>query len=317
MSKHRAYTVDVDESGFRLDHFLAIKEEKLSRTFIQKLIKDKLVTVNGAPSKSSYATKDNDKIEFSIPEPRPYHAQPEEIPLDILYEDDAIIVLNKPAGMVVHPAMGTASGTLVNALLAHCSFLSGIGGVQRPGIVHRLDKGTSGVMVVAKTDLAHHNLAEQFMEHRVKKIYLALVCGVPKQDSGTIIAPIGRSTRDRKKMAVTNIRGREATTHFTILERYDRFAWVQITLETGRTHQIRVHLTHIGHPAVGDQTYGGGHKRAIREAPSPQLKHAFAQLTRQALHAHILGFLHPVTEEYIEFTAPIPADIQGILEVIG
>lgn len=316
MSKHRVHTVNVDESGFRLDHFLAIKEEKLSRTFIQKLIKDKSVTVNGEPSKSSYAIKDNDKIELSIPEPQPYHAQPEEIPLDILYEDDAIIVVNKPAGMVVHPAVGTASGTLVNALLAHCSFLSGIGGVQRPGIVHRLDKGTSGVMVVAKTDLAHHNLAMQFAEHRVKKIYLALVCGVPTQDSGTIIAPIGRSTRDRKKMAVTNIRSREATTHFTVLERYDRFAWVEITPETGRTHQIRVHLTHIGHPAVGDQTYGGGHKRAIREAQSPQLKHALAQLARQALHAHILGFLHPVTEEYVEFTAPIPADIQVVLEVI-
>jgi len=316
MNESRIYAVNADESGLRIDHFLALKEETLSRSFIQKLIKGGFITVNGNPSKANYRIKDKDRIKVIVPEPEPSETQPENILLDVLYEDDALIVVNKPAGMIVHPAAGISSGTLVNALLAHCTHLAGIGGVQRPGIVHRLDKDTSGVLVVAKTDFAHQSLSVQFKEHKVQKIYLTLVCGVPAQDSGRINAPIGRSVRNRKKMAVTDIRSRDAITDFTVLQRYDGFALVQAIPKTGRTHQIRVHFAHIGHPIVGDQTYGGGHKRAVHEARDPKLKQAMAQLNRQALHAHVLGFLHPSTMEYVEFTAPIPKDIQMILNVL-
>ena len=316
MNEIRIYIVNEDESGLRLDHFLTMKEEALSRSFIQKLIKEKSITVNGNPSKPSYKLRDKDQVEVIVPEPKPSHAQPEEIPLNVLYEDDVLVVINKPAGMVTHPAVGNHSGTLVNAILAHCTDLSGIGGVQRPGIVHRLDKDTSGVLVVAKTDFAHQSLAGQFKEHRVKKIYFALICGIPAQDDGTIIAPIGRSIRNRKKMAVTNIRSREAITHFKVIERYDSLSFVEVMPETGRTHQIRVHLAHIGHPVVGDQVYGGGRKRAINEAHSSEVKRMIAELNRQALHAHLLGFLHPSTEEYVEFIAPIPEDIQAVLDVL-
>ncbi|MBM3238107.1 RluA family pseudouridine synthase [Candidatus Poribacteria bacterium] len=316
MNESRIYIVSGDESGLRLDHFLTIKEETLSRSFIQKLIKEESITVNDKPSKPSHKLRDNDRVEIIVPEPKPAHAQPENIPLNVLYEDGAIIVINKPAGMVTHPAAGNYAGTLVNAILAHCPDLSGIGGVQRPGIVHRLDKDTSGVLVVAKTDWAHQSLAVQFKEHRVKKIYLALICGIPAQDNGTIIAPIGRSIRNRQKMAVTNLRAREAITHFKAIERYDGFSFVEVIPETGRTHQIRVHLAHIGHPVVGDQVYGGGYKRAINEAHSPKLKQMIAELNRQALHAHLLGFRHPSTEEYVEFTAPIPGDIRVVLDVL-
>jgi len=317
MNESQIYIVSEDESGLRIDHFLTIKEESLSRAFIQKLIKEVSITVNDKPSKPSYKLKNQDRIEVTVPEPEPDHAQPEDIPLNVLYDDDALIVINKPAGMVTHPAAGNYSGTLVNAILAHCTDLSGIGGVQRPGIVHRLDKDTSGILVVAKTDLAHQSLSFQFKERQVKKIYLALICGVPAQDDGTINAPIGRSTRNHKKMAVTNIRSREATTHFKIIERYGGFSFVEIMPETGRTHQIRVHFTHIGYPVVGDQVYGGGYKRAINEANSPKLKHMIANLNRQALHAHILGFLHPATEEYMEFIAPVPEDIQVVLDALN
>ncbi|MBC8231929.1 RluA family pseudouridine synthase [bacterium] len=316
MNESRIYIVNEDESGLRLDHFLTMKEEVLSRSFIQKLIKEKSITVNGNPSKPSYKLRDNDQVEVIVPEPEPSHAQPEDIPLNVLYEDDVLVVINKPAGMVTHPAPGNRSGTLVNAILAYCSNLSGIGGVQRPGIVHRLDKDTSGVLVVAKNDFAHQSLAAQFKEHQVKKIYLALICGIPAQDDGTIIAPIGRSIRNRKKMAVTNIRSREATTHFKVIERYDSLSFVEVMPETGRTHQIRVHFAHIGHPVVSDQVYGGGRKRAINEAHSPEVKKMIAELNRQALHAHLLGFLHPSTEEYMEFIAPIPEDIQAVLDVL-
>ena len=316
MNEKRIYIVNEDESGLRLDHFLTMKEEVLSRSFIQKLIKEKSITVNGNPSKPSYKLRDNDQVEVIVPEPEPSHAQPEDIPLNVLYEDDVLVVINKPAGMVTHPAPGNRSGTLVNAILAYCSNLSGIGGVQRPGIVHRLDKDTSGVLVVAKNDFAHQSLAAQFKEHQVKKIYLALICGIPAQDDGTIIAPIGRSIRNRKKMAVTNIRSREATTHFKVIERYDSLSFVEVMPETGRTHQIRVHFAHIGHPVVSDQVYGGGRKRAINEAHSPEVKKMIAELNRQALHAHLLGFLHPSTEEYMEFIAPIPEDIQAVLDVL-
>jgi len=313
--ERHTYTVVGDESDLRLDQFLSLKES-LSRSFIQKLIKDGLAKVNGKPGKRSYRIKENDEIEIVIPETETHEPLPEQIPLNVIYEDDALFVLNKPAGMVVHPAAGINSGTLVNALLARYPNLAPVGDVQRPGIVHRLDKDTSGVLVVAKTAQAHQNLSAQFKEHLVKKEYLAVVCGIPAKDVGNIIAPIGRSSRNRKKMAVTAVSGREAITNFTVSERYNGFALLSVFPETGRTHQIRVHLTYIGHPVVGDETYGGGRRRAIKEARSPKLKSAIAKLNRHLLHAQTLRFYHPVTEEFVEFAAPIPPEIQNILKVL-
>jgi len=315
MNEQRTYTVIDDESDLRLDHFLTLKES-LSRSFIQKLIKDRLVKVNGKPSKSSYHIKEGAEIEIVIPEVETHEPQPEEIPLDIVYEDNALAVLDKPAGMVVHPAAGIDSGTLVNALLARYPDLASVGDAQRPGIVHRLDKDTSGVLVVARTPQAHQHLSNQFKEQLVKKEYSALVCGIPDKDAGTIIAPIGRSSRDRKKMAVTPVRGKEATSNFTVLERYDGFALLSVVPETGRTHQIRVHLTHIGHPMVGDETYGRGRKRALKKARLPKLKSAVAKLSRHLLHAKTLRFYHPVTEEFTEYSTPISQDFQDVLEVL-
>ena len=291
-------------------------KESLSRSFIQKLIKGGMVKINGKPSKSSYRIGGDDEIEIVIPEIETHEPLPEQILLDIVYEDDVLVVLNKPAGMVVHPAAGIDSGTLVNALLARYPDLVTVGDAQRPGIVHRLDKATSGLLVIAKTAQAHQHLSYQFKEHQVKKEYLALVCGIPAKDAGAIIAPIGRSSRDRKKMAVTSVRGREATTNFTVLEPYDGFALLSVVPETGRTHQIRVHLTYIGHPIVGDETYGGGRRRAIKEARLPELKSRVARLNRHLLHAKTLGFYHPATEEFVDFSAPIPQEFQNVLEVL-
>ena len=315
MSEKRTYIVAEDEASLRLDHFLTQKES-LSRSFIQKLIKDGLTKVNGKLTKSGYRIKNSDKIEIVIPETEVHEPLPEQIPLDVIFEDDVLAVLNKPAGMVVHPAAGINSGTLVNALLARYPDLATVGDAQRPGIVHRLDKDTSGGLVIARTIPAHQNLSAQFKERLVKKEYLAVVCGLPVRDSGTIVAPIGRSSHDRKKMAVTGVSGRESISNFTVLERYDRFALLSVVPETGRTHQIRVHLAHIGYPVVGDETYGGGRKRAIKEARSPKLKSAVAKLNRHLLHAQTLGFYHPATEEFVEFSAPIPQDMQNILNVL-
>lgn len=315
MNEKRTYIITEEESDLRLDHFLTLKESR-SRSFIQNLIKDGLVKVNGKPSKSSYRIREADEIEMVIPEIETHEPRPEPIPLDIVHEDDVLVVLNKPAGMVVHPAAGIDSGTLVNALLARYPDLAPIGDAQRPGIVHRLDKDTSGLLVIAKTAQAHQHLSSQFKEHLVQKEYLAVVCGAPAKDAGTIIAPIGRSSRDRKKMAVTPVRGREATTSFTIVERYGGFALLSIVPETGRTHQIRVHLTHLGHPVVGDETYGGGRKRALKEARSSQLKSLIAKLNRHLLHAQKLGFYHPVTEEFAEYSTSISQDFQDVLEVL-
>ncbi len=311
----RTYIVTEDESDLRLDRLLSLKES-LSRSFIQKLIKDGLAKVNGKPGKCSYRVNENDEIEIVIPETETHEPLPEQIPLNVIYEDGVLVVLNKPAGIVVHPAAGINSGTLVNALLARYPDLATVGDVQRPGIVHRLDKDTSGVLVIAKTIQAHQNISAQFKEHLVKKEYLAVVCGVPAKDVGTIIAPIGRSSRNRKKMAVTGVSGREAITNFTVLERYDGFALLSVVPETGRTHQIRVHLTYIGHPVVGDKTYGGGRRRSIKEARSPELKSTVAKLNRHLLHAQTIRFYHPVTEEFVEFSAPIPLEIQNILKVL-
>ena len=287
----------------------------LSRTYIQKLIREGAITVNGEPSKSGYKLRAGDQISLTLPDPRPLQTvEPEPIPLDILYEDSALIALNKPAGMTVHPAGDVQSGTLVNALLNHCETLPGIGGVQRPGIVHRLDKDTSGVIVVAQTDHAHRHLSAQFEAHTTTRHYYAVVCGVPTNETGTINAHIIRSPRDRRKMTVTSTGGRHAVTHYHLLERFDRFSLLKLTLETGRIHQIRVHLSHIGHPVAGDHVYGGGYARALHDAPSAAVKEALVVLNRQALHAHTLGFIHPETDERVTFSAPMPDDMWWFVE---
>lgn len=287
----------------------------LSRTYIQKLIREGAITVNGKPSKPGYKLRDGDRVSLTIRDPRPLQTiEPEPILLDILHEDSALIVVNKPAGMTVHPAGDVQSGTLVNALLYHCETLPGIGGVQRPGIVHRLDKDTSGAIVVAKTDHAHRHLSAQFEAHTTIRHYYAVVCGIPPNETGTINARIIRSPRDRRKMTVTGTGGRHAVTHYHILERYDNFSLLKLTLETGRIHQIRVHLSHIGHPIAGDHVYGGGYARAIHDAPSAAVKEALVALNRQALHAHTLGFIHPETEDRLTFSTPMPDDMWWFVE---
>ncbi len=319
---------DLAPSDIRLDRFVeaqlpeqvetAVETSSsfsLSRTYIQKLIREGAITVNGKPSKPGYKLRDGDRVSLTLPNPRPLQTiEPEPIPLDILHEDSALIVVNKPAGMIVHPAGDAQSGTLVNALFNHCETLPGIGGVQRPGIVHRLDKDTSGVIVVATTDYAHRHLSAQFEAHTTTRHYYAVVCGVPPNETGTINARIIRSPRDRRKMTVTGTGGRHAITHYHLLERYDRLSLLKLRLETGRIHQIRVHLSHIGHPVAGDHVYGGGYARAIHDAPSAAVKEALTALNRQALHAHTLGFAHPETEERQTFSAPMPDDMWWLLE---
>jgi len=318
MGNVHTYCVEPQQVGIRLDRFLETQHAtQLSRTYIQKLIRAGAVTVNAKGSKPSYKLREGDQITLVLPKSRPLETvHPEPIPLDILYEDSSLIVINKPSGMIVHPASGINSGTLVNALLAHCKDLSGIGGVERPGIVHRLDKDTSGVLVVAKTDYVHRCLSSQFEAHTTNRHYLAVVCGVPEREAGTINALIGRSHRDRRKMTIVQTHGRRAITHYRILEVYGRFALLQLVLETGRLHQIRVHLSYIGHPVAGDTVYGGGQRRAILDAPSIAVKEALEQLNRQALHAHTLGFDHPEKNERLSFSASMPKDMQGVIDAL-
>lgn len=279
------------DSGKRLDLFLSSYFQQWTRSHIQKLIKDGYITVNGQSIKSGYKLKLGDRIKVIEPEPRPVDVQAQDIPLDILYEDEDIIVINKPQGMVVHPAAGNYNSTLVNALLHHCRDLSGINGEMRPGIVHRIDKDTSGVLVVAKNDRSHVNLAQQIKDKTAVRKYIALVEGSIKEDAGTIDAPIGRHPVHRKKMAVVP-GGRRAVTHFRVLERFKQYTLIEARLETGRTHQIRVHMAYIGHPVVGDPVYG-------------YKKQSF-NLKGQLLHAQCLGFKHPRTGRYMEFCAPLP-----------
>ena len=326
MSKSQVFHVTPDHQSIRLDRFIEAQLLKiedadvssslaLSRTYIQKLIRESAITVNGKPSKPGYKLRTGDQVSLTLPPPRPLqNIAPEPIPLDILYEDSALIVLNKPAGMTVHPAGDAQSGTLVNALLHHCETLPGIGGVQRPGIVHRLDKDTSGVIVAAKTDHAHRHLSAQFEAHTTTRYYYAVVCGVPPNETGAINTRINRSPRDRRRMTVTGTGGRHAVTHYRLLERYDRFSLLKLKLETGRIHQIRVHLSHIGHPVAGDHIYGGGYARALHDAPSAAVKAALVGLNRQALHAHTLGFIHPETEERLTLSAPMPDDMWWFVE---
>ena len=314
----QGYHIREDQHGTRLDRFLISSIEGVSRTYLQKLIRSGEVTVNEKIAKQpSYQLQHGDRVSLMLPAPRPLDTlQPENIPLDIRHEDSHLIVLNKPAGMLVHPANGVNVGTLVNALLAHCrTDLSGIGGVERPGIVHRLDKDTSGILVVAKTDIVHRELSVQFEQHSIARQYVAVVCGTPIKTVGTINAQIARSRRDRRRMTTVETGGRYAVTHYEVLETYPKFALVQLTLETGRLHQIRVHLQHIGHPVAGDAIYGG-ERRALNDADTAQLQQALTQLKRQALHACLLGFVHPVTGGNLTFSAPIPKDMQQVVDAL-
>lgn len=289
----------VDEENVRLDAYIAKKEEKLSRTMIQKLIEDGDVLVNGDVKKISYKVQAGDIIEVNISEPKETGIKAQEIPLDIVYEDNDIIVVNKPKGMVVHPANGNPDGTLVNAIMAKCKgSLSGIGGEIRPGIVHRLDKDTSGLLIVAKNDQAHINMSKQIKDRKVKKIYIALVKGSIAEDEATINMPIGRSTKDRKKMAVRKD-GKEAITHFKVLKRYDKYTLLEIKIDTGRTHQIRVHMAEIGHPVVGDSVYSNG-------------KNEFG-VEGQMLHAKSLDFKHPITQKQMHLEAELPEYFKEVL----
>lgn len=290
--------VDIEKDNLRLDLFLNEKMEDISRAQIQKLIENQNVSVNDKFIKSNYKVKTGDKIRVSIPEPKALEIEAEDIDIEILYEDEDLAIINKPQGMVVHPAAGNYTGTLVNALLAKCTNLSGINGVIRPGIVHRIDKDTSGVLVIAKNDLAHRELAEQIKAHTVKRVYIALVEGIIKNDSGTVDMPIGRHKVERKKMAIIKD-GRNAVTHYTVLERFLNYTLIEARLETGRTHQIRVHMAYLGHPLVGDPLYG--------------FKKQKYNLKGQALHAKMLGLIHPRTHEYMEFSSPLPEYFNSLL----
>lgn len=287
------FTVTEEEQGERLDKYLATCFPEVSRSFIQKLLKQQQVTVNDTLGKASYTVKENDRIQLHMPEAVEPEILAEDIPLDVLYEDNDVLVVNKPKGMVVHPAPGHYSGTLVNAVMYHCKGnLSGINGVLRPGIVHRIDKDTTGSLIICKNDVAHNSLAQQLKEHTIHRKYVAVVHGVLKEEEGVINAPIGRNPNDRMKMAVNYQNGKDAITHYKVLDRSDNFTLIECVLETGRTHQIRVHMASIHHPLLGDAVYG--------PAKCPY------KLQGQTLHAMILGFVHPVSGGYIEVTAPLP-----------
>lgn len=287
--------------GKRLDVFLAEVLGDFTRSRIQKLIARGCITVNGDIVRSNYKLREGDIVEVEVPEAKETQIQAEDIPLDIVYEDEHMLVVNKPQGMVVHPAAGNYDGTLVNALMAHCGHnLSGINGEIRPGILHRIDKDTSGLLLVAKNDRAHLGLSEQIKEHSLTREYLALVHGNIKEDSGTINAPIGRDEKDRKKMTITQKNSKDAVTHFFVLERFDKYTFIRCRLETGRTHQIRVHMSKKGHPIVGDPVYG--------------VKKEEFKLNGQLLHAHMIGYKHPITGEYMEFSRPVPEYFEEVLE---
>lgn len=295
------FTVEKEQEPVRIDRYLADKCPDFSRSYIQKLLKEQAVVAGDMPVRANYKVQPGVLVRVEVPDPETPDIKPEAIPLDILYEDDYVLVVNKPKGMVVHPAAGHTGGTLVNAVMAHCGeHLSGINGVLRPGIVHRIDKDTTGALLVCKEDSVHRDLAEQLKEHSIKRRYRAVVQGNLKEDEGTVEGPIGRHPVDRKKMAVNYKNGKDAVTHYRVLERFGKYTYVECRLETGRTHQIRVHMASIGHPLLGDTVYGSQ-------------KDPF-HLQGQALHAMILGFRHPVTGEYMEFEAPLPEYFLKLLE---
>ena len=291
-----------DDKGIRIDKYLSTAMPDKSRSYIQKLIKDEAVFADLKPVKSNYKINPNQTIKVYLPEPVSLDIQPENIPLDIVYEDNDVILINKPKNMVVHPSAGHESHTVVNALLYHCKDnLSTINGVMRPGIVHRIDKDTSGIIIICKNDKAHQSLADQLKVHSITRKYHALVYNNFTEDEGCVNAPIGRSPQDRKKMAVNYKNGKEAVTHYRVLERFGKYTYIECMLETGRTHQIRVHMASIGHPLVGDSVYG------------PQ-KSSFGNLQGQTLHAKVFGFIHPSTGEYMEFEAPLPKYFEDLLK---
>lgn len=297
------FIVDENQKGLRIDKFLSVNIEGKSRSFIASVIDNGDALVNGKTVSKSYKVVTEDEVIVTVSEVTELEAVPQDIPLEVVYEDDDIIVINKPKGMVVHPAAGNPDGTLVNALLFHCKGrLSGINGVMRPGIVHRIDKNTSGLLVVAKTDRAHFSLSEQIKEHSMTREYRAVIYGNLKEQEGTVDAPIGRSANDRKRMCVTDKNSKNAVTHYTVIEEFKDFAYIKCRLETGRTHQIRVHMSYIGHPLAGDDVYGP--KKIITE------------LSGQCLHAKKLGFIHPSTGEYMEFDSELPDYFSKFLDKI-
>ena len=296
------FQINEEWEGLRIDKYLSSNLDFLSRSYIQKMIQEKNVSVNGKIVKANYCLRPDDEIEFQLPPNVEPDILAEEIPLDILYEDNDVIVVNKPKGMVVHPAAGHYSGTLVNALMAHCKdSLSGINGVMRPGIVHRIDKDTTGSLIICKNDHSHEIIAEQLKEHSIVRKYRALCIGVLKEEEYTINAPIGRHSVERKKMAINEKTGKNAVTHVKVLERFRNTTYIECQLETGRTHQIRVHLSSLGHPLLGDELYG-------------DTKNKY-KLQGQTLHAYILGFKHPTTGEYIETIAPIPSYFEKLIKI--
>lgn len=294
------FAIEVSDAGERLDKYLALIYPSHSRSFLQKLIKDGQVLVNRTAAKASYRVEAGDLLEITIPKAQEVAILPQPIPLDILYEDADVLVVNKPKGMVVHPSAGHFSDTLVNAVLYHCrDSLSGIQGEIRPGIVHRIDMDTTGALIVCKNDAAHLNIAQQIKEHSVTRRYRGIVRGCVKDETGRIEAPIGRHPTERKKMAVNERNGKAAVTHYRVLKRYEKHTYMEFELETGRTHQIRVHMASIGHPLLGDALYGNGKVRF--------------SLQGQTLHAMTIGFIHPTSGQYLEFEAPLPAYFQELL----
>lgn len=297
------FKIEENSANARIDKYISENAENMTRSAVQKLIAEGCVTVNGKIPDKNLKIKTGDEITVNMPEPEICEALPENIPLDIVYEDDDLLVVNKPRGMVVHPATGNYTGTLVNALMYHCGDrLSSINGIIRPGIVHRIDKDTSGLLIVAKNDFAHNILAEQIKEHSFTRKYQAVVIGNVKDDTGTVNAPIGRHQTDRKKMAVTLKNARNAVTHYKVIARYNGYTHVELTLETGRTHQIRVHMACIGHPVAGDPVYSG--------------KKYLTKLNGQCLHAYYISFTHPRTNEILAFSAPLPEYFTDFLKSI-
>ena len=306
MHSEEIYTFLIDEEskGTRIDRVLSLLLAESSRSYIQKLIEKGNVTVDGKPcTAKNYKVNAGQQVELVMPEPQNLSVEPEDIPLDIVYEDDDVLVVNKPRGMVVHPAVGNYTGTLVNAIMHHCGErLSSINGVIRPGIVHRIDKDTSGLLMIAKNNMAHESLSAQLAEHSITRRYNALVYSNPSQDEGTVDAPIGRDPKNRLRMAVTSQNSKRAVTHWKVLERFGKYTLIEARLETGRTHQIRVHMSHIKHPLVGDMVYGPKKQPLTEDG--------------QMLHARVLGFVHPRTGEYMEFERPLPDEFQQILQKV-
>jgi 23S rRNA pseudouridine1911/1915/1917 synthase len=305
-------------AGERTDRYLTERARVATRSQVQRLVRAGLVLVDGSPAKASHKLRRGQTIRVTVPEPEPSAVEAEPIPLDVVYEDRYLVVVNKPAGMVVHPGAGVRRGTLVNALLAHCKDLSGIGGVVRPGIVHRLDKDTTGLMIVAKDDATHLALSAALARREIKRTYEAVVWGVPARGEATIETLVGRSHRDRKKMAVVERSGRQAVTVYRTVEQFEFASRLVINLATGRTHQIRVHLAHLGHPVFGDPTYGGRRRSypGLGVTVMGRARRLLETIDRQALHARRLGFVHPASRRTVELEAPLPADMAGLVEAL-